>query len=764
MGEKKMKTLAPRPGRGLFTSWSRFSMGDFEDSFAGWRDVIIKDNAWRQIPGTVATTLPTGGGLGTGAVWGIYYYNAIDTANSAAIPSTTLIAQVGGGPAIVGRYDTNTAILSTEFPFETNFKTIKNRLFIAGCLSTGELPTIVTKYPSATQYDWGIPEPSAELAHTPYTGLPAGNSPEVGIYINDGTTGDGVETDGTINLGSPTIVDAPPGGLAPAVAGQWDGKTIIINNDPTMTYTINTIVDPENGTLTTTAVAAGPDAPFEIHYGALSWSGTVQPKYAYSYYNPTTGHSSSISPVHVISEKDMTNVKVEITDIPLTNDPNYTHVILWRSPLEGGGLVEPLKLDPGHGGSAVIETVGPDNALYMIQNTGPGTATYIDNQPDSQLKQIVGDFAGPTDNVPPPADIKFMEYWDGRVFCNTVSAPWRIRFSKRSGEGLGVGEESFPETNFFDISAEDGICTGMRVVGGSLLLATDRYLYSVPTNYASGGQPDRVSSRGAGVTHWAIDEHPGDTSGNSASAIYIGRDKRLWRQYPGGRLEDIGAPIQDKLDRGNLGISKPYIVRVFSRLRNWFCAVGIGRADARYDFYFFDLDALAWMNFGFTDGVFKGMSIGTGIEFTTGVGSAYAHIGRDSANQIYPLFETSIATSTASVLTTQSMDFGDITTKKTLQEVVFYVDDASANYACSVRFDGSTGAYTSMSEFDPASSPRYRGPGIIRFDVKNISTIQWHSAQFQFTLAGAAAFSIGALFRVEMVISIESTGASGRPS
>jgi hypothetical protein len=779
MGDRKIKTLSPRTGRGLFSAWSRFSMGDFDDSFAAWRDVVIRDNAWQQINGTVGLGLATGGGLGTGPVWAIYYYNAIDTASSFATPTTVLIAHVGGtisptgGTAVLGRYDTNAVILSTTRPHELNFLTIKNRLFIAGAtLTGGAKPTIVTKYPSATQYDWGIPAPTAQLGHTPYTGLLGGYNPSVSIFYNDGTTGDGIETDGgaTINIGSPSLVDTPPGSFD--ASGAWDGKTIIINATPTtQTFKINTITDSENGTLTTNsfAPAQGPDAIYEVHYGNLTWT-TGPPKYAYSYYNPTTGHSSSISPVHSLSEQNMTDVSVEITDIPVTNDPNYTHVILWRTPTDGA-VLQPLKLDrvfnTAAGGTATVENTVGSPAEFLIVNNGPGTVTYVDNQPNSELSRVIGVFDAPTTNGPPPEDIKFMEYWDGRVFCNTVSEPWRIRFSRQTNSAeLGIGEESFPEVNYFDIPANDGVCTGMKAVGSGLLFCTDRYLYSCSPNYQTGQTPpDRISSRASGVTHWAIDEHPGDTTTNTASAIYIGRDKRLWRQYPGGRLDDIGAPIQDRLNRGNLTISKPYIVRVFSRGKSWFCAVGIGRAEGRYDFYFFDLDSLCWVDFGFSGGVIKGLSIGSGIEFASGAGETFAHIGSVTSQQVYPVLDTSIAISTASLLTTQVMDMGDPTSLKTLEEIVFYLDDTSpAGWNCAVRFDGSTAGYVSLGEATFTGSPRYRGPGILRFNPKDLASRFWHAIQLEMTLATGSAMVAGALYRAEIVYKVESTGVSARPS
>jgi hypothetical protein len=757
MGERKTFVLAPKAHRGLFTAWSRFSMGELIDSFSAWRDTIIRDNAWVGAYGHLQLTLATGGGLGTGPVWAIYFYNAIDTASSSALPVSVFLGHVGGtlvpgGTAVLGRYDINAAILSTTAPHELSFLTIKNRCFVAGpTLTGGSVPTIITKYPTATSYPWGKAAPTAVLAYTPYTGLSTGDHPEIKVYYRPATTGTGIQT----TTGAVAIASAGAGSF---ITTTWDGKTLLVNSG-SETYTINAITSATAGTLTTNATQnRGPDAAYEVHYGRLRW-GSEPPKYAYSYYNPVTGHSTSRSPVLRLSEQDMTDVGVELTNIPTTNDANYTRIILWRSEVNSGGsTLYPLKLDSAHGGSATI-TDG------LIVNGAVGTVTYRDNQPDTELGQVIGNFTAPTRNDPPPADIKFMEYWDGRVFFNTVAAPWRIRYSERtSSSRLGVGEESFPADNFLDVPSDNGVATGLKVVGGTLLIGTDRFLYAVPNNYESGAPLVKVSSRGGGVGHFAIDDHPGDTLDGEASAIYVSRDKRLWRHYLSGRLDDIGAPIQDKLNAAVLTYSKPYIVKVFQREKNWLCAVGIRGANDRYDFYFFDFDAKCWYDLAFAGGVTNVLSIGAGINFTLG-GIGYAIMGDTSGQVIHHVMGGTVTMGTP-IITTQFLDMGDTESKKTLEEIVFYVSDASlADWGCAVRFDGSTGAFTTLTQTaGVASSPRYRGPGILRFDAKALGPKQWSSMQLKLTIGGPATSVQASLYKVEIFYRMASTGAPGKPS
>lgn len=776
MPPTKTYSLAPRPGRGLFTAWSRFSMGDFEDSFSAWSKAVVRDNSWEVITDPLlsgGSPLASGGGLGTGPVWQIYYYNAINTASAAAAPTTAFLALVGGGTSPLGltatlnRYDTNVPVLYTDSPHQLCFLTIKNRCFVAGTtLVLSSVPTILTQYPAATQYPWGIAEPTAQLSYSAYTGFThdttmAGRR----IYYNAGGGGTG------INGGAGVLAATSPDNKF--VVGTWDGKTLITNSG-TETYKISSVTTTANLTTTTNHIAFV-NAPYEVHYGQLSW-GEEPPKYAYSYYNPTTGHSSSISPVLRLSEQNMTDVGIEIAGIPTTGDTNYTHIILWRNDVNGGSAdLMPLKLDTsssgtGHGGTAVVEFSAPANAIGLIRNTGVGTVTYWDNVPDSERGRVVGTFREVTDNEPPPADIKFMEYWDGRVWATTVSAPWRLRYSKRtSPDVLGVGEESFPSINFIDIPSDDGLVTGMRAVGGTLLVCTDRFLYVVPSNYESGAPLDKISARGGGVNHYAIDDHPGDTTNNAASAIYVSRDKRLWRHYLGGKLEDLGAPIQDKLNDApttGLGpVMRPFLVKVFNVGKSWLCAVGILNSSLRtyYNWYFFDFDSLCWYDLGFVGIGTPALCIGAGVNFSNGA-VGYAHMGKNTGNSVWQLMDPTLSGAVGAYLQSQWIDFGSDMGKKTVEEIVFFVSDiATPGWACEVRFDGSTGAFTSLAQYDPASTPRYRGPGIIHWNMRNVGPKQWHSIQIKATLANHATVP-PRLYKIEFRGRAASSGEAGLPS
>ncbi|MGH9848058.1 MAG: hypothetical protein ACREEM_55955, partial [Blastocatellia bacterium] len=467
--------------------------------------------------------------------------------------------------------------------------------------------------------------------------------------------------------------------------------------------------------------------------------------------------------VLLLSEKNMSDVGVEITGIPLTNDPNYTHVILFRNDVTGGGdILWPLKLDSTHGGTASIEGV-ITNAIGLIKNNLVGTVTYRDNQPDSERGRVVGDFPAPTGNDPPPTDIRFMEFWDGRVWYTTIAAPWRLGYSRFTNPDiLGVGEESFPALNSIDISANDGLITGMRVVGDSLIVCTDRFMYAVAGLGEGAYRLDRVSARGGGVGHFSLADHPGDTTTNTSSMLYVSRDKRFWRHYPGGRLEDLGAPIQDKLNSADFAFSKPYIVTVFQVEKHWFCAVGI-RVATRYDFYFFDFDTVAWMDFGFAGGVTNVLSISSAVFFPPG--TPEARLGSTAGQTTYPLMQDSGSPVTTAKLTTQILDMGDVNQKKTLQEIVYYVSDATyTGHGCKARLDGTSAAYTALTKYDPVSTPRFRGPGIVRWNASALGPAQWSALQLEIELGTVFSATVQKIHKVEVVYSVASTGRSGRPS
>lgn len=722
-------------GQGLLTNWSPFNLSKYTSSFSNFRDIVLRDNAW--VSRTSDSTDVTGG---AGITHHLYFYTPIDTTSGTATPTTILIASNGNAsPYGLYRADFGGAFASSVDPNDLCFLTIKNRLFIAG---NGIAPTITTKYPALQTYSWGKAGPTSDLTYTAYTQASTASTKVFFQAANGGTT-----------VGVPTITAAA--GTPYTASPTWDGKTVLF--DGTEKYTISTSTTTVL-TLTSNAAATKATKNVEVHYGNLSW-GSTPPRYAYAYYNPTTGHTTPISNILTISEQNMDNVNVALAGIQCTNDTYYTKIILFRTARDGGVLF-PLKLDPAHGGSASIDGSG------LINNTGVGTVTYFDGQPDQKLGAVIGLFDGSqlVNNQPPPADVKFMEYWAGRVWFNTLSQPWRLQFSGDSQQiPLGVAEESIPPTNYRDIPANDGQITGMRVVGSSILICTNKSIYYVDGTNEGNFTLIRLSSRGQGVNHFAIDEHPGDSTEQSASAIYVSADNRMWRHFPGGRVVDIGWQIQDKLDAvQRTGTNRPFLVKVAPLNKNWVCVLAIrNQANTGYVTFFYDFDTASWYDWGYG-------AIGSStIANCWGAGYLYASTkqvvfaGNNSSANVYTIQDGATATGLQATFTTQALDFGSRRTKKSIESInVFCSDDSLSGWQVQVQYD-QAGGFVSYTKDTIANSPRYRGPGVMMFSPP--APKQFHSAEVKL-IWGTTTGTPPKVYRVEIVYRPESTGEAGSPS
>jgi hypothetical protein len=85
------------------------------------------------------------------------------------------------------------------------------------------------------------------------------------------------------------------------------------------------------------------------------------------------------------------------------------------------------------------------------------------------------------------------------------------------------------------------------------------------------------------------------------------------------------------------------------------------------------------------------------------------------------------------------------------------------DWACLVRFDKTTSGYTPLTRLPLSGSPRYLGPGTIFWDTKAVGSKQWHSIQLQWFIGGGGAAPFKNLHKIELIYTLESTGASGKP-
>lgn len=733
MTDEKTFVLIPADERGLLTNWSPYNMGNFANSFGNFRDIVIQNNAWQARTSDTNTSFS---GIAAGQMNGIYYYNAVDTSSTTSTPVTLPMYHIGSGATRTIYFSAGTAVANTTAPHQPVFLTIKNRMYIAGATMT---PVISGNFPIIGTQNWGKAGPITDLTYDPLN-VKASNTAAKIFYQAANGTSTGVAT---IAAAAGTPYTASP---------TWDGKSVLFDNGTTYT-----IVSTTTGVITTTInVPAAATKDVQVFYGNLTWT-TQGPSYAYAYYNPTTGHISNIGPVLTVSEQNQKNVNIAIRGIQGTNDAtNYTRIVLFRTQMDSGGTLTPLFLDSAHGGTATIDASG------MIVNNTAGTLTYFDGQPNSKLGTTLGAFPAPTINDPPPSDIKYMEYWDQRVWANTSSLPWRLRYSGDGGQiPLGVPEECWPAANFLDAAATDGIITGMRVVGDTLLVCTDKNIYYVSS---SGGAYRllKLSSRGRGVEHFAIDEHPGDTTSESASAVYVSRDKRLWRHFPGGRVEDIGYQIQDKLD-ASPNVANAYLVKVLATRKSWLLCLGIkDGSNAQYNFFFYDFDTRAWYDWGYgaIGSANPGYCVSGGYNYGTGVNDLL--VGHPTNPNVYSIQVGTDAQTLQPTFTTQQLDMGSRRALKTLVGANVYVSlDTLTGWDCQFQLEG-TGGFTGMTRVTTTGTPRFGGANIIKYAMPVAK--QFHAAEIKVIWGLATAGLQPRVYRVELIYRVESTGEAGAPT
>jgi hypothetical protein len=288
----------------------------------------------------------------------------------------------------------------------------------------------------------------------------------------------------------------------------------------------------------------------------LQWSGQG-PTYAVARYNPITGHVSNIGPQLAVTEQGQNPSIITLT-IPtdgIASDyfqAGYTKLIVFRTQFAyPGGSLLPIG-DPTVDSLGVTDKNGtinnyPDSAGFP--GMGSGNRAFFDTYADSVLLTASTFVAPQATNNPPPTFCQ-MAYWDSCVWGVDVADQTAIR---RSGYGVGeikfgVAEESFPSLDQLRIPAEDGRVLGMKPVGGSLIITTQRYSYSLTGsqgNYAL----VRFCTSMFGVTHERFCEWAGDAGEASDRLAFIGNDAKLYRFTPGYGTEVVSMPIASNIDQ-----------------------------------------------------------------------------------------------------------------------------------------------------------------------------------------------------------------------
>ena len=327
--------------------------------------------------------------------------------------------------------------------------------------------------------------------------------------------------------------------------------------------------------------------------GALTWD-TTPPSYAYAWYDPLNGHISNISPVFSPSSTSISDSGVSIpldagsisyptntTIVPapkqgIAQFDRFTHIIFFRTLMAGGSTLYPIgSLQP-----YIPNTADPANPLpnpawkglpnpLMGQgyNVMPPVATdpiWIDSARDADLL-ISGALRAPQFTNGKPKVIQngastvlypaHMAYWDGRLWMAATQDPSALHYScDRVQCPFGIPEESFADTNVLRIPAADGRICGMKLIGESLLVTTERWAYTVVGNNESNYRLVRVSTRMAGVGDYQMDEFVSDVEGTTTIVVFVGIDSKIYAMPLAGQAVWISKEIQTYLDAAQISL------------------------------------------------------------------------------------------------------------------------------------------------------------------------------------------------------------------
>lgn len=378
-------------------------------------------------------------------------------------------------------------------------------------------------------------------------------------------------------VGAAGVASVPPAGAPQFVAGA-----VTAGVTPTVKYALSAVTAVAAGTINPVFIAATGTYNTQINMGNITFDSGRAYNYAVSYYNPTSGHTSNTSAILNVKDgaPNNANVTVTISNIICTNDTNYTRIILWRSPVNSATLY-PLAILTNNSGNAAGNTITYTDILG--DDTALGTAT---GSP--------GKTPGPNGlNIPPPVDLNYIAYWDGRFWGAPNGQIGILAFSARSSAtnediSIGVAEECWPPTFTRSIPEADGRITGLRTVANNLFVLTDNNIYAVvggsKTNYGL----TRISGKGHGTSHFNTTILPSEDSNSSDVLVHMGNDKRLYFLFGSGGDYQISYPVQNYVTNDTVNF-----VGVQHTVTSTYVIVGLNN-----NIMLYDVERKLWSFFG----------------------------------------------------------------------------------------------------------------------------------------------------------------------
>ncbi len=517
------------------------------DNVADLRDaknVLIKNGRWENVLG--ATTISSGGPTANVSLYPYFFHST-----SVPVTTTTKVLAAGtisGTPKIRNMTDSADVVTLTAGGNPVTFETVKEKCYFSDGATQ---PQVIDGQNGMATYFWGIP---AGIG-APFGGYPSVTASVMFTY-NTGFTDKTMTF--AVSVGSPTItVEAP--GVIPAYSGSnmtGVNQTIWLNGDeqtaPGNRFSVTGFIpggvgvgqfsiDPVPTKEQMQGATGGPvnftGVTSQVNFGNMTWT-TGAPKYTTTYYDSTRGHSGNMGAVYQPAEPVKYNVSLIIT---VTGDHSgwltrCDQILLWST--------------------SCFSIGGNYNTLAQLTNTSGGVTIDDNRGDDSQLGTLVGPFQVPQENNNPPKYFSQVCFWNGVMWGLGPTGPLADDFDlsllyysrKDDPQFLGRGEESWPLTNFLRIPAKDGRGLGLVIVGDSLCVLTERYIYAV-SGWAEGSYNlVKLSAKGLGIGQFQMSEYTGDGTSASAAMIFLGQDRMVWAQAPGDIPVYLSKAVQDQLD------------------------------------------------------------------------------------------------------------------------------------------------------------------------------------------------------------------------
>ena len=475
------------------------------------------------------------------------------------------------------------------------------------------------------------------------------------------------------------------------------------------------------------------NAPFTMNTGGMNWTGTG-PSYAVARYNPSTGHVSNIGPITTVTEQNQNITQINL-QIPVDGQSSdyfqagYTKLILFRTPLANtsGGTLLPIG-DPTLGGAGLIDNFNPATAMI------PSTVTFADNYTDSALVLSSTFIAPQAINNQPPTFCQ-LAFWDNVVWGVDIADQSAVRYSvfpNQNGYTFGVTQEAFPSENVLRIPAEDGRILGMKPVGATLIITTQRYAYSIAGTLGAYSLV-RFCTNMYGVVHERFCEWAGDAGEASDRLAFIGNDGKFYRFTPNYGTEVISAPIATSVDASftaGADLSPFKIHQIISKgYRLFLFTLGPDQGSARW---MFDYENGTWHKYYSAQPQPQAFT-----QIYSGAAAPIQLYGY--AGTLYKWFDDSITAYNDAIIQTFTIDGGSPETFKELLAVRLWVSDSTQTYTIRAVSDeggsisGETRAIvaTAASEPDRVRSPQNTGITGYKLDAINASAlIAWMGQPF----------------------------------